>query len=68
MKKINDDALLNVCRIYMDVSGLSRNQFVEELKDLAEQAVPLRFEESIAEPDDKAIASDISKQTVLSLN
>lgn len=46
---MSDELLLKAVQIYLEVRGMSRKEFVEELKDLAEQSAPMRFYDLLSE-------------------
>lgn len=43
-KDITDSVLLDVVKVYIDITGEGRAAFVSELQNLAEQAASQRFE------------------------
>lgn len=48
---ITDETLLNAVQIYLEVCGMNRGQFIEELKDLASQTAPNRFDELLSDQE-----------------
>lgn len=44
-EQISDSVLLQVVKAYIDITGEGREQFIREIKCLAEQAATQRFDE-----------------------